>query len=69
MLLTSLGFVALAAKSFTSGEAAGDDPWDGQTLEWATSSPPPADNFSDLAVVGSATPLLDLKSASNGKDA
>ncbi|MCE2763407.1 MAG: cbb3-type cytochrome c oxidase subunit I [Ilumatobacteraceae bacterium] len=69
MLLTSLGFIALAAKSFTSGEAAGDDPWDGQTLEWATSSPPPADNFSDLAVVGSATPLLDLKSASNGKDA
>ena len=69
MLLTSLGFIALAAKSFTSGEAAGDDPWDGQTLEWATSSPPPADNFSDLAVVGSATPLLDLQSASNGKDA
>jgi heme/copper-type cytochrome/quinol oxidase subunit 1 len=69
MLLTSLGFIALAAKSFTSGEAAGDDPWDGQTLEWATSSPPPADNFSDLVVVGSATPLSDLKSASNGKDA
>lgn len=69
MLLTSLAFVALALKSFTSGEAAGDDPWDGQTLEWATSSPPPIDNFSDLVVVGSATPLADLKSNSNGKDA
>ena len=69
MLLTTLAFVALALKSFTSGEAAGDDPWDGQTLEWATSSPPPADNFSDLVVVGSATPLADLKSNTNGKDA
>ena len=69
MLLTALAFVALALKSFTSGEAAGDDPWDGQTLEWATSSPPPADNFSDLVVVGSATPLADLKSNTNGKDA
>jgi len=69
MLLTTLAFVALALKSFTSGEAAGDDPWDGQTLEWATSSPPPADNFSDLVVVGSATPLADLKSNTNGNDA
>ncbi len=69
MLLTTLAFVALALKSFTSGEAAGDDPWDGQTLEWATSSPPPVDNFSDLVVVGSATPLADLKSNTNGKDA
>jgi heme/copper-type cytochrome/quinol oxidase subunit 1 len=68
MLLTTLAFVALALRSFTAGESAGDDPWDGQTLEWATSSPPPVDNFSDLIVVGSATPLADLKSNS-GKDA
>jgi cytochrome c oxidase subunit 1 len=25
--------------------AAGDNPWDGHTLEWATSSPPPPANF------------------------
>ncbi len=56
-------FGLLALKSFTSGEAAGDDPWDGQTLEWATSSPPPANNFSDLHTVSSAEPLLDLKPA------
>ena len=68
MLLTTLAFVGLAIKSFTGGESAGDDPWDGQTLEWATSSPPPVDNFSDLVVVGSATPLTDLKS-NTGKDA
>ena len=53
----------LALRSFTTGDAAGDDPWDGQTLEWATSSPPPADNFTEIHTVASATPLLDLKPA------
>jgi len=69
MLLLAGAFTALALKSFTSGEAAGDDPWDGTTLEWATSSPPPSDNFVDIMVVNSATPLADLKATSNGKDA
>jgi heme/copper-type cytochrome/quinol oxidase subunit 1 len=63
MLLVSLAFVGLAVRSFTAGEAAGDDPWDGTTLEWATSSPPPADNFSDLIVVGSEYPLADIKNS------
>jgi len=63
MLLVSLAFVGLAVRSFTAGEPAGDDPWDGTTLEWATSSPPPADNFSDLIVVGSEFPLADIKNS------
>lgn len=63
MALTVLAFVGLALKSFTSGAHAGDDPWDGQTLEWATSSPAPADNFADVHVIASAEPLLDLKPA------
>ena len=63
MLLVSLAFVGLAVRSFTAGEPAGDDPWDGTTLEWATSSPPPADNFSDLIVVGSEYPLADIKNS------
>jgi heme/copper-type cytochrome/quinol oxidase subunit 1 len=61
MLLAVLAFVLLAAKSFTTGEAAGDDPWDAHTLEWATSSPPPVNNFADLHTVASAEPLFDLK--------
>ena len=48
-------------RSLTKGEVAGDDPWDGWTLEWATSSPPPEYNFEKLPVVRSSRPLWDLK--------
>ena len=43
------------------GEPAGDDPWDGWTLEWSTTSPPPEYNFEKLPVVRSSRPLWDLK--------
>ena len=40
---------------------AGPDPWGGQTLEWATTSPPPRWNFPGaLPPVRSYAPLLDL---------
>ncbi len=43
-------------------EPAGDDPWLGHTLEWATSSPPPRLNFErPLPPIRSYTPLLDLR--------
>jgi cytochrome c oxidase subunit 1 len=59
--LTALAFAGLAAKTWRDGEVAGDDPWHGQTLEWATTSPPPADNFATTPTVMSAEPLLDLQ--------
>ena len=59
--LTVLAFAGLVAKSWRSGTDAGDDPWSGQTLEWATTSPAPADNFSTTPTVMSPEPLLDLK--------
>jgi cytochrome o ubiquinol oxidase subunit 1 len=68
VLVAVLGFVGLAARGFVKGDAAGDDPWDGQTLEWATTSPAPADNFAAIHVVQSPEPLLDLK-PSNRSDA
>ena len=61
MFVTVLAFVGLAARSFIKGTAAGDDPWDGHTLEWATSSPAPYANFADVHIVASPEPLLDLK--------
>jgi cytochrome o ubiquinol oxidase subunit I len=38
-----------------------DDPWDGRSLEWATTSPPPAFNFAVLPRVASDEPYWDLK--------
>jgi cytochrome c oxidase subunit I len=43
------------------GEVAGDDPWDGWTLEWSTTSPPPPHNFDSVPPVRSRRPLWDLK--------
>jgi cytochrome c oxidase subunit 1 len=42
--------------------AAGPDPWGGHTLEWATSSPPPPENFdAPLPPIRTHAPLLDLR--------
>ncbi|MGE5135964.1 MAG: cytochrome c oxidase subunit I [Gemmatimonadota bacterium] len=46
------------------------DPWQGHTLEWATSSPPPRYNFSaDYPVprIRSYAPLLDLREEAAGR--
>jgi heme/copper-type cytochrome/quinol oxidase subunit 1 len=40
-----------------------DDPWDGHTLEWATSSPPPVGNFAAVPEVTSEAPLYDARYA------
>lgn len=45
------------------GPLAGDDPWEGHTLEWATTSPPPPGNFATVPEVTSARPLLDRRAA------
>ncbi|MGH9184289.1 MAG: cbb3-type cytochrome c oxidase subunit I [Acidimicrobiales bacterium] len=42
-------------------EAVDADPWEGQTLEWLTASPPGPGNFAELPVVTSAAPLLDQR--------
>jgi cytochrome c oxidase subunit I len=44
-----------------SGEPAGDDPWEGNTLEWATSSPPPPYNFDHLPEIRSERPVFDAR--------
>jgi cytochrome c oxidase subunit 1 len=43
--------------------AAGDDPWEANTLEWATSSPPPPHNFDALPRIRSGRPVYDARMA------
>jgi heme/copper-type cytochrome/quinol oxidase subunit 1 len=45
------------------GRPAGDDPWDGYSLEWATSSPPPHHNFTHLPPIRSERPVFDARRA------
>jgi cytochrome c oxidase subunit I len=56
-------FIANVVVSLRRREPAGDDPWEGHTLEWATTSPPPRHNFSALPRIGSYAPLLDERVA------
>jgi cytochrome c oxidase subunit 1 len=52
-------FVFNVVRSYVAGEIAPDDPWHGETLEWATSSPPPVYNFLHIPVVEGRHALWD----------
>ena len=46
--LVQLIFVYNVFYSYKNGEDADDNPWDGWSLEWATSSPPPHNSFVEI---------------------
>jgi cytochrome c oxidase subunit 1/cytochrome c oxidase subunit I+III len=58
--------------SWRRGQPAPPNPWDADTLEWSTTSPPPEWNFEKVPVIGSRHPLWDeggLTYAESGTDA
>jgi cytochrome c oxidase subunit 1 len=47
--------------SLKKGKRAGNDPWQGNTLEWFMSSPPPENNFDVIPRVRSVEPMKDIR--------
>jgi cytochrome c oxidase subunit 1 len=71
-MLHALGFIVVfviggitgvfvAWRSLRGPRTAGDDPWEGNSLEWVTTSPPPHHNFHRLPQIISARPAFDLR--------
>jgi cytochrome c oxidase subunit 1 len=59
LTLSLLVYLVNVIVSLRLGARAGDNPWEAASLEWATSSPPPAYNFSPLPTVSGRSPLWE----------
>jgi cytochrome c oxidase subunit 1 len=74
-LMATIGAVVIAVSflffiynlitSRRRGDAAGNDPWDGRTLEWTISSPPPVHNFDEVPIVESLDDFWHKKYATD----
>ncbi|MEP7055698.1 MAG: cytochrome ubiquinol oxidase subunit I, partial [Actinomycetota bacterium] len=59
--ISTLPFIYNILHSMKHGEPAGNDPWEANSLEWWTTSPPPAYNFASLPPIRSERPVLDMR--------
>jgi cytochrome c oxidase subunit 1 len=58
---STLPFLWNVLVSLRRGRPAPGDPWEGNSLEWATSSPPPHHNFHELPEISSERPVFDQR--------
>jgi cytochrome c oxidase subunit I+III len=75
-LLSTIGVFVMGAgilvtfwnwfSSRAHGEPAGEDPWNGDTLEWTTTSPPPEYNFATIPTIRSREPAWDQPELAGG---
>ncbi|HEX2048629.1 MAG TPA: cbb3-type cytochrome c oxidase subunit I [Acidimicrobiales bacterium] len=61
-------FIWNVLRSMRRGERAGNNPWGGDTLEWATSSPPAEHGWSVLPIVTSRHPMWDQTELHKGDE-
>ncbi len=61
--LSTAPFLANVVLTLRRKDRDPEDPWEGNTLEWYTTSPPPAHNFDSLPEIHSERPLFDLRHA------
>jgi cytochrome c oxidase subunit I len=61
LLVSIIPFAWAIVRSLRGPRNAGADPWHGNSLEWATTSPPPEHNFTWLPPIRSERPTFDLR--------
>jgi cytochrome c oxidase subunit 1 len=61
--LSTAPFLANVVMTVRRKDRDPEDPWEGNTLEWYTTSPPPVHNFDSLPEIHSERPLFDLRHA------
>jgi cytochrome c oxidase subunit I len=61
--LSTAPFLANVVMTMRRKDRDPEDPWEGNSLEWYTTSPPPAHNFDSLPEIHSERPLFDLRHA------
>jgi cytochrome c oxidase subunit I+III len=68
ILLGIAVFIWNVARSYRRGDEAGNNPWGGDTLEWAVPSPPAEHGWSILPIVRSRHPLWDQDELHRGDE-